>query len=273
MRRLPWNLALLGAALAAPAPLAAQVPAGAQYDEHEAYSAAVSEFYGMPLERTPRSIDPDELPVIYLLAREARVSPLLIIALREQGWSWIDITHELGVDPYLYVERLPYSSGYWRRYSARELRYLTDRHVIDYVNLCFWADYHRRPVTQIIVIRERIPTWRYYVRYHTPPRTVARGVYVVRTPGAPRRDPPRGVNRYAQPRDEWRRDDPQRRAVARVGRDARVEERRSLPSQPATTRPATGVRRDAPPGSRGDAPPPGNAGRTGTRTASGRPGG
>jgi hypothetical protein len=270
MRRLHWSLALLGAALAAPAHLAAQVPADSLYDEHEAYSAAVSEFYGMPLERTARSIDPDELPVIYLLAREARVSPRLIIALREQGWSWIDITYELGVDPYLYVERLPYSSGYWRRYSARELRYLTDRHIIDYVNLCFWADYHRRPVTQIIVIRERIPTWRYYVRYHTPSRTAERGIYVVRT-DAPRRDP-RGVNRYAKPRDEWRRDDPQRRAVARDGRDARVEERSSLPSQPATTRPGTGVRRDAPRGSR-DAPPPGSAGRTGTRTASGRPGG
>jgi hypothetical protein len=250
MRRLHWSLALLGAAIAAPAPLAAQAPAGSAYDEYEEYGVAVGEFYGTRVERAPRWIDPDELPVIYLLAREARVSPNVIIALRERGWSWIDITYELGVDPYLYVDRLPYSTGYWRRYSSWELRYLTDRHIIDYVNLLFWADYHRRPITQVIVIRERVPTWRNYVRYHAPPRTVARGVYVVRTPSrttSPRDMPPR----YAVPRD-----DSQRRGVTRDTRDTRSTETRGLPpSRQPTGTPAQGVRRDPAPGSSGPSRP------------------
>jgi hypothetical protein len=206
----------------------------------------VSEYYGTPVGRMPAWIDPDELPLVYLLAREAGVSPQIVIALREQGWSWVDITYELGVDPYMYVERLPYSTGYWRRYSSWEIRYLTDRHIIDYVNLIFWADYHRRPVTQVIVIRQRVPSWRHYVRYYTPPRTVARGVYVDRRPSRSTRDV---VPRQAVPRD-----DSQRRAIARDGRA--TDTRATPPSRSSTgVRPTDGVRRDPAPTNGGDSRP------------------
>jgi hypothetical protein len=239
MRALRWTLAALGLALA---PAAAQAQIGTPADDYldyDDYGPAVAEYYGAPLERMPAWIDPDELPVIYLLAREAGVSPRVIIALREQGWSWIDITYHLGIDPTLYVERLPYSSGYWRRYSAWELRYLSDRHIIDYVNLCFWADYHRRPIRQVIIIRQRVPSWRYYARYHAPPRSVPRGVWVRRStrPDSPRRDTPR----YAVPRDDSRRG---------VGEDRRAEDRRERSAQPPRSAPGTGqpqpVRRDQP---------------------------
>jgi hypothetical protein len=182
MRPLHWSLIALGTALALPSAAAAQVVTGSGDDYFDDYGAAVSEFYGTPVDRLPAYFDPDELPLVYLLAREAGVSPQIIIALRERGWSWIQITYELGVDPYLYVERLPHSTGYWRRYSRSELRYLSDRHIIDFVNLVFWADYHRRPIVQVIVIRQRVPTWRHYARYHAPPRTGVLGVYVRRTP-------------------------------------------------------------------------------------------
>jgi hypothetical protein len=196
---LGYRSVLIAAALAAVMTPAAeaQVRTGpvSDYEYYDDYELAVGEYYGTRPGRIPGWIDPDELPVIYLLAREARVSPEIIIALRERGWSWIDITYHLGVDPYVYVSRMPYTTGYWRRYSAWELRYLTDRHIIDFVSAMFWADYHRRPLRQVIVIRERVPAWRYYVRYHSPPRTVARGV--VRSPSPPRRDEPR----RAVPRD------------------------------------------------------------------------
>jgi hypothetical protein len=145
------------------------------------FEMAMADVYGMPAGPLPSYIYPDELPVVYLLAREAGVSPEVVMALREQGWSWMDITYHLGVDPYLYVSRLPRQAGYWG-YRGRDYRYLTDRHIIDYVNLYFWADYHRRPITQIIVIRQRVPTWTYYVHYHAP-----RVVYVR---GQPRYNPP-----------------------------------------------------------------------------------
>jgi hypothetical protein len=245
MRALKWSLVAVGAALVLPAASEAQVRAGPEY-EYDEYGQAVSEYYGTPVGRMPAWIDPDELPLVYLLAREAGVSPQIVIALREQGWSWVDITYELGVDPYMYVERLPYSTGYWRRYSSWEIRYLTDRHIIDYVNLIFWADYHRRPVTQVIVIRQRVPSWRHYVRYYTPPRTVARGVYVDRRPSRSTRDV---VPRQAVPRD-----DSQRRAIARDGRA--TDTRATPPSRSSTgVRPTDGVRRDPAPTNGGDSRP------------------
>jgi hypothetical protein len=122
------------------------VGVGMDRDGLSHFEMAVGDYYGAPVGAVPGYIHPDELPVVYLLAREAGVSPDVVIALREQGWSWMDITYHLGVDPYLYVRRLPRQRGYWG-YPGRYYGYLTDRHIIDYVNLVFWADYHRRPVT------------------------------------------------------------------------------------------------------------------------------
>jgi hypothetical protein len=211
---------------------------------------ALYDVYGLPVEYAPGYIDPDELPVVYLLAREAGVSPDVVIALRQQGWSWLDITHHLRVDPYVYVRHLPYSSGYWGWQRGRPYRYLTDRHIIDYVNLFFWATYHRRPVTQIIVIRQRVPTWRYYVVYHAP-RIVYRSYtpryvpYSTRRWETDRNAPPQG-DRRAQPRDATPRTPPPahltRPPAGREGQTpARVVERRDLPTgearQPATRTP------------------------------------
>lgn len=243
MRGFGPTLAALALAVVLPVAGNAQVPADDFYEDD--YEYAVGEYYGEPVDRIPGWIDPDELPIIYLLAREARVSPRVIIALRERGWSWIDITYHLGVDPYLYVERLPYTTGYYRRYSARELRYLSDRHIIDFVNLIFWADFHRRPIHQVIIIRQRVPTWRHYARFHSPPRTVARGVYVHRTP---QRATPGRSTREAVPRRAVPRDDAQRRGVTRES-SARptTDDRATRPPRSSTgTRPDQGERRDPP---------------------------
>lgn len=240
MRALRSALAAVAFGLVLPLDADAQI--GVPYDDEDftEYAQAVGEYYGTTVPRAPRWIRSDELPLVYLLANEAGVSPHVVMALRERGWSWIDITYHLGVDPYIFVDRMPYTTGYWRRYNAWELRYLTDRHIIDYVNLLFWADYHRRPVTQIIVIREYVPTWRHYVRYHSPPRTVARGVYVRRSPSRPG-GWPRDTPRYAVPRDDSRRSPA-----------ARDDRRRDDPPRSAPgTRPAGGVRGSAP-----EQPPP-----------------
>jgi hypothetical protein len=176
-------------------------------DGQSYFQTAVNDYYDVPVNSPPPPsyLHPDELPVVYLLAREARVSPEVVMALREMGWSWMDITYHLGVDPYVYVSRLPRRSGYWGWHGVRDYRYLTDRHIIDYVNLVFWADYYRRPVTQVIIIRQRVPTWCYYARYYAPPRVV----YV--------RDPVRWSYGPSRRADSGRRGDPVRRAEPRAG--------------------------------------------------------
>ncbi len=181
MRRFTWVLFAAGvvtAAVATPAPVVAQLQAGVVLDRDglRHFHLAIGQYYGYPVQTVshwhPHWIHADELPVIYMLAREARVSPEVIIALRERGWSWIDITYHLRVDPAIYVAHLgpPYgvAHGYWRKPPRGHLRRLSDRQIIDFVNVYFWAGYHRRPVREIIVIRERIPSWTYYAQVEAP---------------------------------------------------------------------------------------------------------
>jgi hypothetical protein len=222
-------------------------------DGQSYFHTAVNDYYDVPVNSPapPSYLRADELPVVYLLAREARVSPEVVMALREMGWSWMDITHHLGVDPYVYVSRLPRRSGYWGWHGVRDYRYLTDRHIIDYVNLVFWADYYRRPVMQVIIIRERVPTWFYYARYYAPPRVV----YV--------RNPVRWSYGPSRRADSGRRDEPVRRAEPRAGtgvmgtrtatrpttearRPTQPSRATSQPTRP-TTRPATAPARPTQP--------------------------
>jgi hypothetical protein len=247
------GLAMTGVAGAA----AAQVQVGVGWDRHglDHLHVALGHVYGEPIGVVPSYIYPDELPVVYLLAREARVSPEIVMALREQGWSWLDIAYHLRVDPYAFVHHLPYDHGYWGWRRGRDYRYLTDRHIIDYVNVAFWAGYHRRPITQIIVIRQRIPTWNYYVVYHAP-RIVYRSA-------PPRYDrPPRRGDRddapvrRAQPRggesERGAAARPPERSAQRVTVPSRTGERATPPSEQRTrptaqqaTRPPTQATRPA----------------------------
>jgi hypothetical protein len=231
------------------------VGAGVDYAGLDHIEMAVGDVYGMPVGPLPSYIYPDELPVVYLLAREAGVSPEVVMALREQGWSWLDITYHLGVDPYVYVAHLPRQRGYWG-YPGRHYGYLTDRHIIDYVNLALWASYHRRPVTQLIIIRQRVPTWTYYVHYHAP-----RVVFVHNTPkrwtprrwDSGRRDEPRRAEpRRAEPRDGTPRQAALPRGLVRPTEQQaapRTMERSAIPSRPTThaTRPVQPTRPAAQP--------------------------
>jgi hypothetical protein len=208
----------------------AQVQGSVGWDQYglDHLHVAVGDVYGAPVGHVPSYIYPDELPVVYLLAREARVSPEIVMALREQGWSWLDISYHLGVDPYAFVHHLPYDDGYWGWRRGRDYRYLTDRHIIDYVNLAFWATYHRRPVTQIIVIRQRIPTWNYYVVYHAPRIVYRPAPARYDRPTARRGDRQDQPERRAQPRERT----PERNAAA-VRPPVRTADRATLPSRPA----------------------------------------
>jgi hypothetical protein len=250
------------------------VGAGVDYGGLSHIQMAVGDVYGLPVGPLPSYLYPDELPVVYMLAREAGVSPEVVMALREQGWTWMDITYHLGVDPYLYVAHLPRQRGYWG-YPGRNYRYLTDRHIIDYVNLALWASYHRRPVTQLIVIRQRVPTWTYYVHYHAP-----RVVFVNNKPR--RHDPPSGRRGDTGRRDEPRRAEPRdatpprgisrtttqqpTRTIERTPTAARggqhsserTIERSAVPSRPttqATNRPVTPPTRPAAQANRPVTPP------------------
>jgi hypothetical protein len=246
MKRSRWvlivaGLAVAGAGVAAPQPASAQISAGVVVDRDglRHLHLAIGHYWGVPMETVyryhPSWILPEELPVVYMLAHHGRVSPEVILALRHQGWSWLDITYHLRLDPAIFVAHLgpPYgvAHGYWRKPSRSQLRRLSDRHIIDYVNVYFWAGYTRRPVREIIVIRERVPSWTHYVRVEAPR-------VQVRNPGRAVAPPVQAQPRPAQPR-----------AVTSAPAAAPAPSRNAAPAPQAGRSPAVNA-----PGARAPAP-------------------
>ena len=131
------------------------------------FHLAIGDHYGVPYERVRRShthhVRYDELPVVFLLAREAEVSPETVLALRARGWSWIEVTVHLGIAPTLFVSHLPRRAGppygrahgYWRNRGAPHAHRLSDREVVDFVNVRFLSESLHHPVDRIITSRDR----------------------------------------------------------------------------------------------------------------------
>jgi len=109
----------------------------------------------------------DELPVVFFLATRARVEPSAIINLRIRKMSWLDISFHYGLTPDIYFVPLvvgrvgpPYGNayGYYRKYGPakdwKKIR-LTDREVVDLVNLKFMAEHHKMAPEDVIAMRGR----------------------------------------------------------------------------------------------------------------------
>ncbi len=109
----------------------------------------------------------EELPVVYFLAAQAHVEPATIISLRVRKMSWFDIAFQYHLSPGIFfvpvsVERIgpPYGRayGYYRKHGRsgdwRDAR-LSDREVVDLVNLRFMSDYYRMPPENVIRLRDQ----------------------------------------------------------------------------------------------------------------------
>jgi hypothetical protein len=94
-----------------------------------------------------------EIPVVFLLARQARVAPAVIVDLRLGGMQWWDIAARYRVGPEVFYVPAgpPYGKahGYWKKHR------LTDAEIVDCVNVRFLSEYHRVPPDQIYAMRSR----------------------------------------------------------------------------------------------------------------------
>jgi hypothetical protein len=126
---------------------------------------AISEHYGVPartvVELQERYRCPvDDLPVVYFLAARSHVAPSAIIGLRARNLTWIDIAYHyhLGLDIFFVPVSAdptgpPYGHayGYYRKQGpgrASKGYAMTDREVVDLVNLRFMSEYYGvRPET------------------------------------------------------------------------------------------------------------------------------
>lgn len=157
-------LALLGAATGAEAQVRTTVVL--DRDGLRYFHLAVGDYYGHPYRTVTRIhsryLHPDEIPVVFFIAREAWVSPDRVVALRAGGWSWWDISMHLGVRREAFAALLPrrvgppygVAHGYWARRDVRRIRHLSDREIVDWVNLHFLTGYYGVAPERIIYLRD-----------------------------------------------------------------------------------------------------------------------
>jgi hypothetical protein len=138
----------------------------------KSFYLSISDYYRVPEPellslRERYRLREEELPVVFFLAARARVEPSVIMGLRLRGRSWLDISFHFGLNPDVFYVPVttarigpPYGNayGYFKKYRPnREWRkiVLTDREVIDLVNLRFMCEYHRMAPEAVMARRAR----------------------------------------------------------------------------------------------------------------------
>ncbi len=104
----------------------------------------------------------DELPVLFLIVREARVSPDIVIRLRQGGYSWVEIMLRFGLRPEVVFERYviygpPYGKAWGHRKHPKRKIVLTDYDIIVLSNVKFISEYYQEPPEVVIKYKERHP--------------------------------------------------------------------------------------------------------------------
>jgi hypothetical protein len=175
-------LALTAAVLVPAAAAAAQVDLGISVSDGRlrSFYIAVGDHYRVAPRavvdlRTRHRLLDEELPVVYFLAARAHVGPQAVVDLRIGRRTWFDVAVRLGLSPEIFflpvrAERIgpPYGNayGYYRKHGRggdwRTL-VLSDREVVDLVNLRFLSEYHGMAPDDIIALRGRQTS---FIRIH-----------------------------------------------------------------------------------------------------------
>ncbi len=104
-----------------------------------------------------RALPPDEVPVVFYVARTARIAPALVVDLRRGGMSWADIAFRFQLTPdiYYFPGGPPYGKahGYWKKHRPRDIE------VVDAVNIHFLSEYNRVSPDAIRAGRSRGPSY------------------------------------------------------------------------------------------------------------------
>ena len=146
-----------------PAPEAQAMPDDQQQD----FALSVADHYQAPPERVwayeDRGIMPEELPVVFFLARRSGSTPDAVVDLRSQGMTWQEVSQQLGVNPEAFYYRDafrvdlggPYSGIYlsFHGYAPDQWTWdniaFEDQQIVDMVNLRFTSEYWHRPYYEV----------------------------------------------------------------------------------------------------------------------------
>ena len=105
-----------------------------------------------------RNVPDEELPVVFFLARNAKVAPAVIVKLRLGGMSWMEITRHFGFGAEVFYVKLesapgpPYGKA-WGHFKKKRTEWknidLVDADIVNFVNLKFVADRYGHSPSEI----------------------------------------------------------------------------------------------------------------------------
>ena len=133
--------------------------------ELRSFYFSLSDYYRVPEEkiiiikkRYPVIIE-DELPILLLIVREARVEPDIIIQLREKGYSWYDIMIRFKIYPEVVFKRyIIYGPPYGKAWGHHKKKIIyDDRDIIIFSNLKFLSEYYHEDPQIILKYKEKYP--------------------------------------------------------------------------------------------------------------------
>jgi len=168
------TLAVLCLPLLLAVPARAQMSAGISInnDGVNSFYLAIGQTYNVPQRQVvvfhERQIPDEELPVIYFIARRARVTPDAVVNLRLSGMSWMDITLHYRLSPSIYYIALNGDPGpeYGRAYGQwkqprrqwSQIR-LDDEDIVKMVNLQFVSSHYGIRPDEVVRLRGQHPNF------------------------------------------------------------------------------------------------------------------
>lgn len=137
----------------------------------DGFFRSIGEYFAVPQTQIvyvqQQRIPDDEIPVVFYMARQAKVTPATIIALRLKGDSWQVITNKYGYGPEIFYVPVnakmaigpPYGHayGYYRNKPKKDWNKikLEDADIINLVNLKFISEHYKYPVDSIMKMRQK----------------------------------------------------------------------------------------------------------------------
>jgi len=104
----------------------------------------------------------EEMPVVFFIAKKARVTPKAVIDLRRRNMSWLEITLHFGLSPDIYYVPVTTgryyrnSYGYYMNTPKKQWNKIIfkDSDIIDLVNLKFISEHYKYTPNDVIKMRE-----------------------------------------------------------------------------------------------------------------------
>lgn len=149
----------------------------------QGFYLTVGDYYQVPQKEVivikERRIPDEEIPVVLLIAKRARVSPQSVIDLRLDGRTWIDITIHFGLSPEIFyiparaetvyyvpviVEKGPphgKAYGHYKKMSKKEWNkvVLKDIDVVNLVNLKVASEHYHLSPDKVIKMRNQATSY------------------------------------------------------------------------------------------------------------------